>query len=130
MKRVFLLPLILGLQNAYVISEEQSLPRISPPYQHVFKLPLLIPEVKRPLATYTNPETGVPIDFYQLQVQEDKQQFYTDLSAATIKGYDGSFPGPTFRVEKGREAVIRIVNNASTSANFHVHGSYARARKS
>jgi bilirubin oxidase len=103
--------------------------RISPAYQHKFQLPLTIPEVKRPLTTYTNPQTGVPTDFYEVEVKDAAHSFYPDLGTANITAFDGTFPGPTFRVAKGREALIRTVNKSNKTMNFHVHGSYARARK-
>lgn len=101
--------------------------RRSPPFQHAFQLPLTIPEVKKPLLTYSNPETGVPIDFYQLEVQENEQSFYPNLNKGKVLTYDGTFPGPSFRAERGRELVVRVVNKANKAVNFHVHGSYTRS---
>ncbi|KAF2675280.1 Cupredoxin [Microthyrium microscopicum] len=108
---------------------ETSAPRSrrSPVYKNAFQQPLPIPAIKEPLATYTHPDTGVPIDFYQLEVKDFEKQFYPELKKAKVKGYDGTFPGPTFRVEKGRETVVRLVNRASNTSNLHLHGSYSRS---
>jgi bilirubin oxidase len=103
--------------------------RISPEYKHKFLLPLTIPEVKRPLTTYTNPKTGVSTDFYEVEVKPAAHSFYPNLGTDNITAYDGTFPGPTFRVAKGRETLIRTVNKSNKTMNFHVHGSYARSRK-
>jgi bilirubin oxidase len=100
--------------------------RQSPEYQHTFQLPLIIPPVKEPLSTYTNPQNGVPIDFYQLDISESKHTFYPDLENATVVGFDGTFMGPTFRVQKGRETVVRLVNRSNRKTNLHLHGSFSK----
>ena len=100
--------------------------RKSPEYQHTFQLPLIIPSIKEPLTTYVNPENGVPIDFYELEVRETKHSFYPNLGNASIIGFDGSFMGPTFRVQKGRESVIRLVNKSNKKTNLHLHGSFSK----
>jgi FtsP/CotA-like multicopper oxidase with cupredoxin domain len=100
-------------------------PRRSPPILESFRDPLPIPQIKRPVTGYTNQETGVPIDFYELHVREFGRRFYPNLSNGTAIGYDGAFPGPTFRVERGRETVVRVVNQASRTVNLHLHGSYS-----
>jgi bilirubin oxidase len=81
--------------------------------------------VKKPLASYTNPGTRVPIDFYELRVRDFGRRFYPNLPNGTAIGYDGVFPGPTFRVERGRETVVRVVNDANRTVNLHLHGSYS-----
>jgi bilirubin oxidase len=105
-------------------------PRRSPALPSSFSGPLPIPQVKTPLTSYTNPETGVPIDFYELHVREFGRKFFPNLGNGTAIGYDGVFPGPTFRVEQGRETVVRVVNHAKRTVNFHLHGSYSEQIKS
>jgi bilirubin oxidase len=119
--------LVLLASQLAIAGEIQN--RISPAYQHKFQLPLTIPEVKKPLTTYKNPRTGVSIDFYEVEIKSATHSFYPNLGTANITAYDGSFPGPTFRVSKGRESVIRTINRSNNTVNFHVHGSYTRARK-
>jgi bilirubin oxidase len=106
--------------------QEPIATRRSPQYSSAFQVPLTIPPVKKPLVSYVNPETGVPIDFYQVEVKQNDHRFYPNLALGKILGYDGIFPGPTFRVERGRETVIRAVNQANKTLNFHVHGSYSK----
>jgi hypothetical protein len=101
--------------------------RRSPVYTSAFQISLTIPPVKTPLLSYINPETGVPIDFYQVEVKEGDHKFYPNLETGKILGYDGTFPGPTFRVERGRETVIRAINKSNKTVNFHVHGSYSKS---
>jgi FtsP/CotA-like multicopper oxidase with cupredoxin domain len=100
-------------------------PRRSPPLENSFTEPLPIPQVKKPITSYTNPATGVPIDFYELRVRGFSRRFYPNLRNGTAIGYDGAFPGPTFRVERGRETVVRVVNDANRTVNLHLHGSYS-----
>jgi bilirubin oxidase len=100
-------------------------PRRSPPLPNSFAERLQVPSVKTPLASYTNPSTGVPIDFYELRVRDFNRRFYPNLPNGTAIGYDGAFPGPTFRVERGRETVVRVVNHANRTVNLHLHGSYS-----
>jgi len=107
----------------------QILDRISPAYHYSFQLPLVIPDVKTPLTTYTSPKTKVSIDYYEVEVKPVSHSFYPNLGNDTITTYEGTFPGPTFRMAKGRESVIRVINKSNKTLNFHVHGSYTRSRK-
>jgi bilirubin oxidase len=104
---------------------QAAVPRRSPALLNSFTEPITIPKVKTPLASYINPETGIPIDFYELHVQQFGRKFYENLGNTTAIGYDGVFPGPTFRVQRGRETVVRVVNSAKRNVNFHLHGSYS-----
>ena len=44
----------------------------------------------------------------------------------TYVGYNGTAPGPTFRIARGRETVIRFSNKNNLSSAIHLHGSYSR----
>jgi len=101
---------------------------LSPVYNHFYQFPLPVPPTKTPKATYTNPTTGVPIDYYEIEIKPYEQQVYPGLKPARGVGYDGMSPGPTFKVEKGRESVVRFINRAGDRASaVHLHGSYSRA---
>ena len=39
----------------------------------------------------------------------------------------GRAPGPTFMVQRGREAVVRFINHSDRETSVHLHGSYSRA---
>jgi FtsP/CotA-like multicopper oxidase with cupredoxin domain len=99
--------------------------RRSPPYTFSFQFPLTIPQIKKPLTTYTNPETGVPINFYQVEIKNSEHIFYPNLKNGSVWGYDGTFPGPTFQIQRGHESVVRVINKLTKAVNFHVHGSYS-----
>ena len=53
-------------------------------------------------STYTNETTGALIDYYEVEVKAATQQIYPNLPATTLYTYDGSSPGPTFMMQKGR----------------------------
>lgn len=78
-------------------------------------------------STYKNSTTGNEIDFYEVDVKPFEQQVYKGLQPARLIGYDGMSPGPTFRMEKGREAVVRFKNHGDNDMSVHLHGCYTRA---
>ena len=72
--------------------------------------------------------TGNPIDYYEVTISPFTRKVYPNKAAsAKFVGYDGIAPGPTFLVEKGRETVVRFINNATMANSVHLHGSYSRA---
>lgn len=75
--------------------------------------------------TITNPVTGGPIDYYEVYINHFQQQIYPNKGPADMVGYDGIAPGPTFLIEKGRESVVRFINNATMATSVHLHGSYS-----
>ena len=77
--------------------------------------------------SYYNSTTDTWIDFYEIHIQKFKQQIYPNLRPTNLVGYNGTSPGPTFRITKNREAVIRFVNHNDRPASIHLHGSYSRA---
>ncbi|KAJ4343309.1 hypothetical protein N0V87_000531 [Didymella glomerata] len=100
---------------------------LSPEYKQIFQNPLPFPKDKAPLYTYKNKTTGNEIDYYEIDVKPLTQQVYPGLKPARLVGYDGMSPGPTFRMEKGREAVVRFRNHGDKDLSVHLHGSYSRA---
>ncbi|KAL0636923.1 hypothetical protein Q9L58_004145 [Maublancomyces gigas] len=79
------------------------------------------------IRTYQNETTGVEIDFYEIKIKQFTKNLFPDLGDATLIGYDGQAPGPTFRVKRGRETVVRFVNEYFRPSSVHLHGSYSRA---
>jgi bilirubin oxidase len=78
-------------------------------------------------SSYTDRKTGTKIDFYEVKIREFTQNLFPDLGDATLLGYDGMAPGPTFRVKKGTETVVRFVNEYYRNSAVHLHGSFSRA---
>jgi FtsP/CotA-like multicopper oxidase with cupredoxin domain len=62
-----------------------------------------------------------------VEIKAFEQEVYrgSGFKKAKLVGYDGVSPGPTFRMEKGREAVVRFINRADMAAAIHLHGSYS-----
>jgi hypothetical protein len=100
---------------------------VSPVYKEIFQNELPIPNDKVKSYTYTNKTTGNQIDFYEVDVTPFTQQVYRGLKPARLVGYDGVSPGPTFRMKKGREAIVRFKNHGDKDLSVHLHGSYSRA---
>lgn len=99
---------------------------LSPVYKDLFKYPLPIPPVKSPKTSYTNATTGKTIDYYEIEIKPFTQPVYRNLKPANLVGYDGISPGPTFMMERGREAVVRFINHADKPISVHLHGSYSQ----
>ncbi|KAF1988077.1 Cupredoxin, partial [Aulographum hederae CBS 113979] len=114
--------LFLQLQSS-LPTQAAPLARESPNYEP-FQIPLPIPPIKKPSTTYTDPKSGIPIDFYEIEVKPFEKNLFPGLGKASLLGYDGMFPGPTFQVEKGRETVIRVVNSGERNVSMHLHGSF------
>lgn len=112
-----------------------SATRVSPSVATPFSVRLPIPPIKKPLTSYTDPKTGQEIDYYDLKLVPFQKKFFPDIPGpgASLVGYDGMEPGPTFMIHKGRESVVRLVNeNTGPGGNgrptvMHLHGSYSRA---
>lgn len=74
-----------------------------------------------------NQTTGIPIDFYEITIKPLQAQIYPNLGKTSLVGYDGIVPGPTFKIVKGRETLVRFVNAYDRPSAIHLHGSFSRA---
>jgi hypothetical protein len=72
-----------------------------------------------------NNVTHNKIKYYEIEIKQLKQKVYPDLGEATLWGYDGMAPGPTFFEEKGTESVVRFINHGKMANSVHLHGSYS-----
>jgi bilirubin oxidase len=100
---------------------------LSPVYNYFFQFPLPIPPVKTPLFTATSQQTGLPIDYYEIDIKPLFAQKYPNLGPTRLVGYDGIAPGPQFRMTQGREAIVRFINHGDRANSVHLHGSFSRA---
>ncbi|MGH2458883.1 MAG: multicopper oxidase family protein [Chloroflexota bacterium] len=80
-----------------------------------FALPLAIPPVIRPA------RSTATTDFYEVTQREARVEIIPGLKT-TIWGYNGMFPGPTFRVRRGREIVVKQTNLLPDGVVVHQHG--------
>ncbi|KAL6806324.1 Cupredoxin [Trichoderma sp. SZMC 28013] len=100
---------------------------MSPPYNYVFQFPVPIPPVIKPLRSYNDTNANVTIDFYQLNITSFQAQIYPNLAKTSLVGYNGISPGPIFRVQRGVQSVVRVVNHNDQPSVLHLHGSNSRA---
>jgi spore coat protein A len=52
---------------------------------------------------------GAPL--YEVSISQFQKQLHTQLPATTLWGYNNSYPGPTFDVDRGDEIKVRFTNN-------------------
>ena len=98
----------------------------SPVYKDLYQYPMPIAPVKEPLRKFQFPN-GPEIHYYEVDIKPFEQQVYPNLKNTRLVGYDGMAPGPTFKVRKGTEAVVRFINHSDRTNAVHLHGSYSRA---
>jgi spore coat protein A len=67
--------------------------------------PLTIPSTLKPLGTYRNKP------YYEVRMIETLHKFHRDLPSATVWGYNGQVPGPTFEVERNHSIYVKWTNN-------------------
>ena len=65
-------------------------------------------------------------DVYAMDIKEGTAEILPGFETP-IYGYEGIYPGPTIRAQKGRTAVVRQKNNLSFDSNVHLHGGYVPA---
>ncbi|MGY0232849.1 multicopper oxidase family protein [Longispora urticae] len=80
-----------------------------------FKVPLPIPQVAK---TVRRDDTT---DYYEV-VQKVARVEILPGSRTTVWGYDGTFPGPTFRARTGRRVVVTVRNELPVPTSTHLHG--------
>lgn len=91
----------------------------SRPHPSEFILPVVM---RCPLTRGRSYDT---VDYYEIDIKPVDVQIYPKLNKTRHVGYDGIVPGPTFMMEKGKEAVVRFVNHADRANSVHLHGSYS-----
>lgn len=91
------------------------MPRLPP-----FIQPLQIPPVLEPRESVDPAPEGArlqgyaeapPVDIFELHERAFWHRFHPDLPASLLWGYEGSFPGPTIRVRRGRPFLLRVWND-------------------
>ncbi|KAI5265941.1 oxidase cueO precursor [Aureobasidium subglaciale] len=100
---------------------------LSPVYKNFFEFPLPVPPVAKPVKVFlTVIRTYDNIDYYEIDIKPVDIEIYPGKKARHV-GYNGIVPGPTFKMQQGREAVVRFINHADRANSVHLHGSYSRA---
>ncbi|MFF3021217.1 multicopper oxidase family protein [Gottfriedia sp. NPDC057948] len=66
--------------------------------------------------------------YYEVSMTEFKQSLHCELNETTVWGYEGSYPGPTIKVEKGEIVFIKWINNLPDKhlfpTDYTVHGAH------
>jgi len=62
--------------------------------------------------------------FYKIYLRQVTTEIIPGFSQTRVWGYDGMYPGPTFRVFHNEPAVVRFVNNLSVNTIVHNHGGH------
>lgn len=76
-----------------------------------------LPEVLKPLTSYTNPITNEIFDFYQVTISHVEKSIYPGWNPTKMEGYNGQIPGPQFRTTVGRRSVVRFINQVDQPAS-------------
>ncbi len=77
--------------------------------------PLPIP----PLLQYETLQNGTKL--FHLEADEGSREFFAGKSTRTL-GYNGDYLGPTIRVSRGDEVIIRVKNSLRDPTTVHWHG--------
>ena len=67
-----------------------------------------------------DPAWGTP-KLYEVEMRENEVEIIPGLSTR-IFGYNGTYPGPTFRVRNGEPAIVRFRNSLAVPTVVHNHG--------
>lgn len=96
---------------------------------------LPIPPVVQPVAPFEHPcaedfagleGLSEPV-FYEVTMKEGTHQFIPGVDT-TIWGYDGIFPGPTFKVRHNEPAIVKFTNELNATTIVHNHGGHIPSR--
>src|SRR5438093_13314521 len=95
-----------------------------------FTRALPVPPVKQPGASFTH-RCALPAvsglsapKLYTVQMKKAKAQIMPGHPETVIWGYDGLYPGPTFRVNHNEPAIVRFVNGLTVNTIVHNHGGH------
>lgn len=64
-----------------------------------------------------------PTQWYELRMQMTVQQIIPGVRTPLF-GYDGIYPGPTFRARVGQPVVVRAKNDLNVENSIHLHGGH------
>ncbi|CAM3833205.1 multicopper oxidase family protein [Kibdelosporangium persicum] len=85
------------------------------PLPQRFTVPLPIPQAAKPTRVDGTTE-------YYTLVQRTADVEILPGVRTRIWGYDGTFPGPTFHLRHGRQAVVELRNELDAPTSMHLHG--------
>ncbi|MFE0178670.1 multicopper oxidase family protein [Streptomyces sp. NPDC059002] len=86
------------------------------PFAHAMTVPRVLAPVSRTASS----------DLYEIRMKEAQVEIVKGLRS-TVRTYGGTFPGPTIRASRGREVVLRQINELSVNTAVHLHGGEVRS---
>jgi spore coat protein A, manganese oxidase len=107
---VLVLPVAQLVRSAVVQPDDVTSPAVER-----FAQPLPIPRTIDPIRSEGN------ADFYELTQFAGEASILPGLKTP-IWGYNGTTPGPTFDMVKGRRSFVRITNHLGVPTSMHMHG--------
>jgi spore coat protein A len=85
-------------------------------------------QVRLPISPVATPvRRDATTDYYEITMRQADVEMIPGASTR-IWGYDGITPGPTFRVQRGREVVVRQHNRLPEGTTAHLHGGHMESR--
>ena len=89
--------------------------------------PLPIPPVAQPLRQEASPDDPkIKLPYYRVAMKSIEAKIHRDLKPATMWGYGGSVPGPTFETRSGGGVLVEWANELPAQhllkVDHHVHG--------
>lgn len=64
-----------------------------------------------------------PTKYYELRMRNTVQEIIPGIRTPLF-GYDGTYPGPTFRARVGQPCVVRAWNDLNIETSIHLHGGH------
>jgi len=80
-------------------------------------------EVPLPLLPTARPGRDATTDYFSFNLRPTKVEIIPGYRT-TVWAFDGRFPGPTIRVQRGRPAVVRQRNQLPEGISVHLHGGH------
>ena len=89
--------------------------------------PLPVPRMAMPHGSRPDPtDLKRRLPYYRIAMRQSTVQFHRDLKPATIWGFDGSVPGPTFETRSGEGILVEWANELPArhllSIDHKIHG--------
>src|SRR5215510_14519916 len=103
----------LALASAAVIPASRQVHQLAAPPDFETELP--IPPVLAPV------KSDLTTDYYEVTQREAWTEIVSGIRTK-IRGYNGSFPGPTIKAHRGRRTVVAHTNHLTISTVVHLHG--------
>jgi spore coat protein A len=79
-------------------------------------------QAELPIPPTLEPEVTPDADLYEIAMQPGTAEILPGYDPTPVIGYNGLYPGPTIRAERGRTVQVTQTNQADRELNVHLHG--------